>query len=434
MRIAFRATARFTATLLTAAVASGLAGCNRTNRVNGQVSHNVQAVAPEAANSVGYVYITNNGEGTVSEFDRRADGGLDFLRTAKTGAVNGPNGIAIDPSSRFLYIANSGDGRIYQFTIARNTGALAGIGAGWVDDGSGCRPQQIAIRPQGDFLYVTNAAVHDHGTSIDGTDSDGAGIDGTGTDGTGTDGSIAEYAINSATGVLKALGIFRGDGLRHPLGIAFAPSGKFMYVSDPGAGTLVTFTVGLDGKLELLASTPSLGNKPGNPGLVTINPSGNSLYITDRRIGRVVVASAAPDGRLSVTNSYRVGMSTSEPFGIALAMMGGSVFIYTANVESDTVSSLAVKPDGLDLVGECPTGMGGPTGMVTDPGGRNLYVVDRVASTVMQFAIDQTHGVALTPKASVFTEAAPVPGSHPVYIATTHWDAPAQSHAAQQTD
>jgi 6-phosphogluconolactonase len=429
MSIAFRATARLIAALLTAAVASGFAGCNRTGRANGQASHNVQAVARMAANSVGYVYITNNGEGTVSEFDRQADGGLDFLRTAKTGAVNGPNGIAIDPSSRFLYIANSGDGRIYQFTIDRNTGALAGIGAGWVDDGSGGRPQQIAIRPQGDFLYVTNAGVHDHGTS-----SDGTGIDDMGIDGTDSDGSIAEYAINSATGVLKALGIFRGNGLRHPLGIAFAPSGKFMYVSDAGAGTLVTFTVGLDGKLELLASTPSLGNKPGNPGLVTINPSGNFLYITDRRIGRVVVASAAPNGRLSVTNSYRVGMSTSGPFGIALAAMGRSVFIYTANVKNDTVSSLAVKPDGLDLVGECPTGMGGPTGMVTDPGGRNLYVVDRVASTVMQFAIGQTHGVALIPKASVFTEAAPIPGSHPVYIATTHWDAPARPRAAKRTN
>jgi hypothetical protein len=49
------------------------------------------------------------------------------------------------------------------------------VGEGSVDDGSASRPQQIAISPHGDFVYVTNA-------------------------GKGADGSIAEYMINRATG------------------------------------------------------------------------------------------------------------------------------------------------------------------------------------------------------------------------------------------
>ncbi len=420
MRIAFRASVPLAAALLAAAPALGLVGCNRTEQAPERASQTVKAAPAAAAGAVGYAYITNNGEGTVSEFSRQADGSLDFLRTAKAGAVNGPGGIAIDPSSRFLYVANEGDGRIYQFSIKRDTGDLAAIGEGWVDDGSAGRPQQIAISPHGDFLYVTNS-----GKRSDGKDGDGKSIDGKSVDGKSIDGSIAEYAIDSATGALKPLEIFRGGGLRQPMGIAFMPSGKFVYVSDLGAGTVAAFAVESAGKLKLVASTPSLGDKPGQPGLVAVHPSGNFVYTVDRSIGSVVVARPAADGKLSVTKTYHVGISTSGPFGIALAAMGRNVFVYTANVEGDTVSSLAVKPDGLDLVGECPTGMGNPTGMVADPAGRNLYVVNRNASTVAQFAIGETNGVALVPKASIFTEASPNEASHPLYIATTRWDAAA---------
>jgi DNA-binding beta-propeller fold protein YncE len=304
-------------------------------------------------------------------------------------------------------VANEGDGRIHQLRIKRDTGDLAMIGEGAVDDGSASRPQQIAIGPHGEFLYVTNS--------------------GKGSDGKNNGGSIAEYAIDSATGALKPLETFRGGGLQQPLGIAFMPDGKFVYVSDSGAGTIVAFAVESSGKLKLVASTPSLGDKPGRPGLVVVHPSGTFVYTVDRSQGIVVVAKPAEDGKLSVTQTYHVGISTSGPFGIALAAMGPNVFVYTANLVSDTVSSFAVKPDKMDLVGECPTGMGNPTGMVADPTGRNLYVVNRDASTVAQFAIAATNGVALIPAESIFTEASPSETSHPLYIATTRWDAPASA-------
>src|SRR4029077_10704846 len=146
-----------TAALLAAAAVFGRVGCDRTERLPNPALQTAQTAPASAAAPIGYVYITNNGEGTLSEFSRGADGNLIFLRTAKVGAVNGPSGIAIDPSSRFLYVANEGDSRIHQFRIQRDTGELAPIGEGAVDDGSASRPQQIAISPRGDFLYVTNS-------------------------------------------------------------------------------------------------------------------------------------------------------------------------------------------------------------------------------------------------------------------------------------
>jgi len=399
MRLASETNVPAAAALLAAALA--LFGCNRTERTANPAPQTVQSAPPTAAAPAGYVYITNNGEGTVSEFSRQADGSLNFLRVAKAGATDGPTGIAIDSASRFLYVTNEGDSKIYQFSIKRDTGDLAMVGEGLADDGAASRPQQIAISPHGDFAYVTNS-------------------------GKGGDGSIAEYAIDSATGALKPLETFRGGGLQQPLGIAIMPNGKFVYVSDSGAGTVVAFAVEPSGKLELVGSVPSLGDKPGHPGLVAIHPSGSFVYTVDRLLGVVLVAKPAEDGKLSVTKTYHVGISTSGPFGIAVASVGSNVFIYTGNRGSDTVSTLTVKPDAsLEIVGECPTGLGYPTGMAVDPARHNLYVVSRNASTVSQFQISETDGIALYPAVSIFTGEAASETSHPLYIATTGWDASA---------
>ena len=152
IKVAAKRSVSAAAALLAAAAVFALVGCDRTEGLPNPASQTVQTASASAAAPIGYVYITNNGEGTLSEFSRDADGNLNFLRTAKAGAVNSPAGIAIDPSSRFLYVANEGDSRIRQFRIERDTGELAPIGEGAVDDSSASRPQQIAISPRGDFL------------------------------------------------------------------------------------------------------------------------------------------------------------------------------------------------------------------------------------------------------------------------------------------
>ena len=385
-----------------AALAAVAFGCRHPEGSRGRASPTPQKLRAPA----GYVYITNNGEGTVSEFAREREGGLIFLRLAKAGPLNGPTGIAIDPAGRFVYVANERDRQIHIFRIRRETGHLVPVGAAAVDAPG--RPQQIAIG--GRFLYVTSASDARDGAIAPGT--------------TGT-GSISEYRIDPATGELHTLGVIRGGGLREPLGLALAPNRQVAYVSDIGAGTLLSFAIDDAGRLRLVASTPSLGERPGYPGLVAVHPSGNFVYTVDRRLGSVVVARASADGKLHAIHTYRAGISTAAPFNIAAATVGSTVFVYTGNRGSDTVSSFAVKPDLLDLVGECPTGLGYPTGMTMDPEGRNLYVVNRNAATVVQFAVAENKGATLVPAASLFTEATPTDVSHPLYIATTRWDAPA---------
>ena len=355
--------------------------------------------APAMVNnrSAGYAYVTNNGDGTVSQFSRQADGTLIFQRMAKAGAVDGPIGIAVDPSNRFVYVANEGDSRVYEFRIERGTGDLAAIGDGSVSDGPGSRPQQIAIGPHGDFVYVTNA---------------GSGKE--------VAGSISQFAINPRRGALRPLNVFRGEDLKQPRGIVVAPNGKFAYVSDPGAGTILAFAVAPNGTLKLMGSTPSMGAKTGQPAMIAIAPSGGFVYTVDGAAGVAAVFKAGADGRLDFVKGYPVGVSTAEPLGIALAGAGSDKFVYTSNRAVDSVSCLAVKDGALTLVGQSGTGLGGPTGMVVDPQGHFLYVVNRDAATVAQFEVGDPPGGGLFPDATIFTEDPANESSHSLYIAMTH--------------
>src|SRR5271169_256163 len=89
VRLAADTSVTAAAALLMAAAALALFGCNRTEHTPNPAPQTVQSAPPSAAAPAGYVYITNNGEGTVSEFSRQADGSLNFLRIAKAGAGNG---------------------------------------------------------------------------------------------------------------------------------------------------------------------------------------------------------------------------------------------------------------------------------------------------------------------------------------------------------
>jgi 6-phosphogluconolactonase (cycloisomerase 2 family) len=346
--------------------------------------------------SAGYAYVTNNGDGTVSMFSRLADGSLVFRGLARAGAVDGPTGIVVDPSNRFAYVANEGDDCIYQFQVRQNDGALVPIDGGSVSEARGSRPQQMAIGARGDFAYVTNA-----GTK-------------------GLEGSVSEYAIDRDTGALKSLGDFRDAQLKQPLGIAIAHHGKHVYVSDHEAGTMLAFEVEPAGTLKLLGATLSAGGKRGAPEMLAISPVDRFVYTVDGSQGVASAFRIAADGRLEFQKSYRVGVTSADPFGIAVATSGAGQFVFTGNRGIDTVSYFVMKQGVLTIVGHSETGFRGPTGMMADPTGHFLYVVNRDSATVAQFAIVPPSEGWAFPISTVFSQDPANESSHPLYIAMTH--------------
>lgn len=372
--------------ILAAALMLALGGCQ----------HSQAPIKPVTNPLAGHVYVTNNGDGTVSEFSRMADGSLIFERTVRAGAVDGPTGIAISPSNRFAYVANEADNRLYEFSIQRRYGYLDPIGTGSVSTGNASRPQHIAILPDGRFVYVTNLGGNK-----------------------GVAGSIAQYEIDKSTGALTPLGVFRGKDVKRPFGIVAGHRGKFVYVSDHGTGSILRFAVEPAGELKFAASTPSLGAKPGMPQLLAIDPAGDFLYAVNSEEAAVAVFKIGTDGRLDFQKTYPIGESTGKPYGIAVTTAGPNEFAYTTNRAIGTVSYFVVKHGVMTFLDQTPSGLGSPSGIVADPTGHFLYVVDSEASTVAQFDIlGSRHGIAVL-RATTFSEDPANQSSHPLGIAMT---------------
>ena len=81
------------------------------------------------------MFATNNGDGTLSEFSRDfTSGPLTLSVRPRPARRRGPTGVALSPSNGFLYIANSADHLIREFSVDTSSGALTAIGS--VSDGN----------------------------------------------------------------------------------------------------------------------------------------------------------------------------------------------------------------------------------------------------------------------------------------------------------
>jgi len=120
-----------------------------------------------------------------------------------------PSSIAIGPSGKFAYVANSGSNDVSMYTINATTGVLTSIGT----IVAGLSPTSIAIDPSGKFTYATNSGSND----------------------------VSMYTINATTGVLTFIGTMAA-GLS-PTSIAIEKSGKFAYVTNSGSNSVSMYSI-----------------------------------------------------------------------------------------------------------------------------------------------------------------------------------------------
>ncbi len=191
-----------------AAAALVLAGCGG----GGEGQNATPPPAPES-----FAYVTNASSNSVSLHD--ANGGTGSLSAVQTAAPAGiaPVSVAVDPSGKFLYVANFLSFDISEYTIDPGNGTLTLIRAP-ISTGAGKSPLFVGVHPSGRFAYV--ATLLNNPTS----------------------GEVTPYSIDATTGALTALsdGVFAG---REPSSIAIAPSGRFAYVADFGTDVVWTFAI-----------------------------------------------------------------------------------------------------------------------------------------------------------------------------------------------
>jgi 6-phosphogluconolactonase (cycloisomerase 2 family) len=185
-----------------------------------------------------FLYVAEFASNAVAQFSIGADGALTPMNPASMPAGSGNDSIAVDPNGRFVYVVNQFDDTVSRYAIGSD-GALTPLTP---DLSTGLNPVSIAIDPSGSFAYVV----------------------------TSNDGKISQYAIG-ADGTLTMVGSPVSENT--PVSIAIDPSGRFAYVGD-FEDSVTLFTIGAGGALT---NGPSVLAGP------TQQAGGNAFTITTTR-------------------------------------------------------------------------------------------------------------------------------------------------------
>jgi DNA-binding beta-propeller fold protein YncE len=250
-----------------------------------------------------------------------------------------PQSVAVDPSGRFVYLANrsgfpSGSDNVSGYTIASTTGALTPITGSPFPAGLG--PSSVAVDPSGTFAYVANL----------GSESPFGG------------GNVSGYTINSTSGALTPI-----PGSPFPAGsvpdsVAVDPSGRFAYVANSfvfvGGNSVSGYTIdSTSGALTPISGSPFPAGLV--PKSVAVDPSGRFAYVANG--GRF----PRPGNVSAFTIDSTTGSLTpipgspfptgATPVSVAVATVSPPVFAGTSgtpNCHGESLSALAREFGGLE--------------------------------------------------------------------------------------
>ncbi len=104
-----------------------------------------------------FVFVANNESGNVWVYSVATSGALKPVKGSPFVTVAHPSGIAVDPTGKFAYVASAGygsPGKVSGYSINATTGALAPVKGSPFQ--AGTTPYGVAVDPTSKFVYVTN--------------------------------------------------------------------------------------------------------------------------------------------------------------------------------------------------------------------------------------------------------------------------------------
>ena len=370
-----------------------------------------------------FVYVINSSAaGSVSAYSVGATGALTAV-TAPTTVLNMPTFSAIDPASAYLFVPTSGDNTITPFTIGTDGTLTAGTPFTFTPALTGTDfLQATAVDPTSKFLYVV-----DSGTSSDTTTtgnlyalSIGAGGALTQTinggspyalgnlpnsiaiDPSGTILAVANYADNTVSVFTAAAdGSLTPDNLVEAAGAPAFPvfiNGAAEATSTVSAvvaanitnSTLSAFTADSTGALTAVG-TPFAG-LAGNSKVANV-PFGTSIFTTSH---------TAKD-----LGGYNVDTTSATPFSqiAAPAVLPGAagsviidasgIYAYVADTDHNTVTPVSVSSSTIGPVGPSVTVAGGVLSMASDPQTTLIYALG--TNTITAIRANSSGAIGLGP-------------------------------------
>ncbi len=245
---------------------------------------NPTGIAVSADGKHVYAAGTSGLNGQLRGFSLQSGGTLAALGGGTYSAGSTPRGVAVDPLGRFVYVANNGSGTISVFTRNASSGALtAGVSAL-----AGSQPQSLAIDPGGRWLYAVNAGSQELTTyRIDGTNGTltqvqakalahapyDLAVHPRGTHVYAVFNSsdlVATYRIDASTGALTEVSSSLRSTGQEPTAIRIDGTGSYLYIANKTSNTLSIFSIARDTGLLSLVGSPSGGTGTAPAGLALV--------------------------------------------------------------------------------------------------------------------------------------------------------------------
>ena len=281
----------------------------------------------------------NGTNGSVSAFTiSRSNGDLVFLNVMSSGG-GGPAHLSVDPSGKFVLVANYGGGSIAVLPIL--SGGSLGAATDFHQDVDSLGPTRATNAPSGSFAISGHDAPHAHFIHSDPSNRYVLQTD-------LAQDRIYIYSFDTQAGTLSPasyasfVSLPPGDGPRH---LAFHSNGKWIYSIQEEASTLIFFE--FDATNGSLIPQQTISTLPRNftgtnfTSEVLISPDGLFLYAANRLHNSIGVFSIDTTGGL--THIGQTSTLGDYPRNINIDPSGN--FLYSCNQRSDTVTSFRIDRD-----------------------------------------------------------------------------------------
>ena len=263
--------------------------------------------------SIGYAYIPNQADGTVSVVNNITNA---VVKTITVGT--NPLGVAVNPMGTLAYVTNNGSATITGNISVINTSTNTVINT--INEGA--YPEGAALSPDGNTLYVANLNLN------------------------------VVKAINVTTGaVLYSVGVGT-----NPYAVTISPDGSRVYAVNYASNNVsVINTV-----THLLVTNINVGMYPV---AAALSPDGTKLYVANQISNTITVINAITN---SIITSIPVGQA---PVAVVLSTDGTKLYVSNANDNNVSVINTA----GYGLITNIPVGTL-PYGISVNPDGSQLFV------------------------------------------------------------
>src|SRR6266446_611214 len=173
-----------------------------------------------------------------------------------------PHDIVFDPSGRFVLVPDKGLDRVFVFRFDAAAGQLAPTEQGSVKSRPGAGSRHLAFHPKLPIVWVLNEL----------------------------DSTIATYQFDTERGALKALQVMSTlpadfTGYSTTAEIAVSPDGRFVYGSNRGPDSVTIFAANPQGLLSVVGWQPTQGS---GPRFIGLDPAGHFLYAANEQGDTVV--------------------------------------------------------------------------------------------------------------------------------------------------